>query len=80
MADTHNGHSRGDMSSLRTRADYPEQRFDVLAHEAGPARAGRGLHFKGKTEIRTLGSMPVLSSIPRRSGEYTTNFSHTTGG
>lgn len=68
------------MTSLRTRPDYPEQRFDVLVHEASQAREGRGLHFEGPTEIRTLGPMPVSSSIPRRSGEYTTNFSHATGG
>lgn len=68
------------MTSLRTRPDYPEQRFDLLVHEARQAREGRGLHFEGATEIRTLGPLPVSTSIPPRSSEYTTNFSHATGG
>ncbi len=79
MQDTHSGRSGGNMTALRTRPDYPEMHFDELVHYTEQLVEGRGVFYEGPTDIRTLGSMQVSNSIPKRSSEYTTNFSHETG-
>jgi len=67
------------MESLRTRPNYPEQNFDLLRHYTEQAREERGFFYEGPSETRGLGLTPVTNSIPKRSSEYTTNFSHETG-
>jgi hypothetical protein len=81
MEDTHSARSGGSMKSLRTRPDYPEQEFDLLAHEASQAHQGKGSHYTGPTEERGLGPTPVSTSIPTRDpGEHTRLFRGMTGG
>jgi hypothetical protein len=69
------------MKSLRTRADYPEQNLDLLAHFSSQALDKRGVFYEGPLEERGLGPQRVQSSIPHRDpNEHRKIFSQMTGG
>jgi hypothetical protein len=80
LQDTHAART-GDMSSLRTVKDGPEDRLNTLAHYGSQARDKKGLFYEGPTEKRGLGPQPVLTSVPDRDkGEHTKVFKEMTGG
>ncbi|MBN9685656.1 MULTISPECIES: hypothetical protein [unclassified Corallococcus] len=80
LQDTHSART-GDMSSLRTTQDTPEDGLNLLAHVGSQAKDKKGLFFEGPVERRGLGPQQVLTSVPDRDkGEHTNVFRGMTGG
>ncbi|QSQ23503.1 hypothetical protein JY651_00515 [Pyxidicoccus parkwayensis] len=80
LQDVHSARA-GDMSSLRTVKDGPEDNLNMLAHVASQAKDKKGLFYEGPTEKRGLGPQPVLTSVPDRDkSEHTKVFKEMTGG
>ncbi|WP_244239105.1 hypothetical protein [Corallococcus carmarthensis] len=80
LQDTHSART-GDMSSLRTTKDSPEDGLNLLAHVSSQAHDKKGLFFEGSMERRGLGPQPVLTAVPDRDkGEHTQVFRTMTGG
>lgn len=80
LQDTHSART-GDMSSLRTTQDTPEDGLNLLAHVSSQAKDKKGLFFEGPVERRGLGPQQVLTSVPDRDkGEHTNVFRTMTGG
>ncbi|WP_233613753.1 MULTISPECIES: hypothetical protein [Corallococcus] len=80
LQDTHSART-GDMSSLRTTQDTPQDGLNLLAHVGSQAKDKKGLFYEGSVERRGLGPQQVLTAVPDRDkGEHTNVFKGMTGG
>ncbi|RKI40351.1 hypothetical protein D7Y27_20535 [Corallococcus sp. AB004] len=80
LQDTHSART-GDMSSLRTTQDTPQDGLNLLAHVGSQAKDKKGLFYEGSVERRGLGPQQVLTAVPDRDkGEHTNVFKGMTQG